>query len=209
MTHCNEYLQVQLFGQTGNTVWHTVTHRSFHSMVFAVVYLFLLLIYFYLMGKVGRVEGWYGGIGGWIELRYIMWNSQRINKKDNYQGWGDNSSHANTRAWVQIFKIHRCKTQMQTQQPSLGLLQWVVGCKQRIAGSWRVSSPGIHNIKIPSQTWWEARADSQGHLLITTCSLWHMCTALQHMGTHTCTCTHTHAHGHTHIHVHMHVYITD
>lgn len=44
-------------------------------------FLFLLFLFSFSFGEdTTRVKGWYGGTGKWVKLRYMLWNSQRINK---------------------------------------------------------------------------------------------------------------------------------
>jgi hypothetical protein len=53
-------------GYTGDTL----THYHFHNKLF-----------FSVGGQAEKIKGGYEGRGEWVVLVYMMWNSQRTNKK--------------------------------------------------------------------------------------------------------------------------------
>lgn len=88
-THWNERLQVKMCVYT---VWHTVTHHSFHremlfscccciwpflfNVIFPLCCFFLFCFPFFSFGRggeVARAESGYRGTGRWVRLGYMTW----------------------------------------------------------------------------------------------------------------------------------------
>jgi hypothetical protein len=81
MTHCNECLQVKLFGLKGIPCDTPRTHCGSHGEILLFYFYLFLFFVFFGWGEVARVEGRYGRMGRCVGLGCIMCNSQRINKK--------------------------------------------------------------------------------------------------------------------------------